>query len=240
MNLPEAYLTIGAIIGVYFVLRIFFSTIVVVKGNEIAILERRYVGKPLPDGRVIAMSSEIGMQARVLGPGLYYLIPFLHDVRKAPFTIIAEDEIGIIESVDGSPIPQGHIFAKVIDAHNTFQDGEAFLLGGGQKGPQVQIIPPGSYRINTALFKVTIGRNFYIPPGQIGIITSMDGEPMTPGRLLAKHIEGHGNFENGQAFLNNSGQRGPQIDVLMPGVYRINTSLFKIELRPATVIPVAI
>ena len=71
MNLPEAYLTIGAIIGVYFVLRIFFSTIVVVKGNEIAILERRYVGKPLPDGRVIAMSSEIGVQARVLGPGFH-------------------------------------------------------------------------------------------------------------------------------------------------------------------------
>lgn len=239
MSMPETYLIIGAIIGVYFVLSMFFNIIVVVNGNEIAILERRYFGKPLPDGRVIAMRSEIGVQARILGPGLYYLIPFLYNVRKAPFTIIAEDEIGIIESVDGSPIPQGHIFAKVIDSHNTFQDGEAFLLGGGQKGPQVQIIPPGSYRINTALFKVTISRNFYIPPGQIGIITSMDGAPMTPGRLLAKHIEGHGNFENGQAFLNNGGQRGPQIDVLMPGVYRINTTLFKIELRPATVIPVA-
>ena len=31
-------------------------------------------------------------------------------------------------------------------------DGE----NGGQRGPQMDIIPPGTYRINTALFKVTI------------------------------------------------------------------------------------
>ncbi len=239
MGLAFIFIIIGICIAAYLALNLFLSTIVVVRGNEIAILERRYLGNTMPDGRVIAMRNEIGVQARVLGPGLYFLVPFLYRIHKAPFTVINNDEVGIIESIDGRPISQGNIFAKVIDTHNSFQDGEAFLLGGGEKGPQVQIIPPGSYRINTALFKVKKEKAVFVPPGQIGVITSMDGEAMSPGRLLAKHVVGHGNYENGQAFLNNGGQRGLQIDVLMPGAYRINTALFEIELRPATVIPVA-
>ena len=227
------------IIGTVFTLYFLFSAILIVGGNEIATLERRYVGKPLPEGRVFAMRDEIGFQARILGPGLYFFPPFIYRTQKEYFTVIAEDKVGIVEAVDGVPISQGHIFARVIDTHNSFQDGEAFIAGGGEKGPQVQIIPPGTYRINSALFKITIADVVSVPPGQVGIVAAMDGVPMTPGRLLARHVEGHGNFENGHDFLLQGGQRGPQIDVLMPGNYRINTSLFEIMLRPATIVPVA-
>ncbi len=226
------------VIGAYIFFRILVP-IVVVGGNQIAILERRYFGKTMTDGHVIAVGNEIGVQARILGPGLYFLNPIVYSLRKSAFTVIAEDEIGIIEAVDGRSIPQGHIFAKVVDNHNAFQDGEAFLLGGGEKGPQVEVIPPGTYRLNPVLFKLTIAKAIEIPPGKIGIITALDGAPITSGRLLARHVEGHNNFENGQAFLSHGGQRGPQIDVLMPGAYRINTALFKIEIHPATIIPVA-
>jgi regulator of protease activity HflC (stomatin/prohibitin superfamily) len=228
---------LGAI-GAY-ILCLVLVPMIVVGGKQIAILERRYFGKTMSDGHVIAIGNEIGIQARILGPGLYFLNPITYAVRKSTFTVIAEDEIGMIEAIDGRAIPQGHIFATVADKHNTFQDGEAFLLNGGEKGPQVEIIPPGTYRINPSLFKLTVAKAIEIPPGKIGIITAMDGASMTPGRLLAKHVKNHNNFENGQAFLSNGGQRGPQIDVLMPGAYRINTALFKIELRPATIIPTA-
>lgn len=221
------------------ILKLLGSWIVVVHGNEIAILERRYLGKRMPEGRVIAMRDEIGYQARVLGPGLYCLMPCLYKVQKAPFTVIKEHEVGLVESVDGRPIGQGHIFAMTGDNHNSFQDGEAFLLQGGEKGPQVQTLPPGTYRINSVLFKVTIRNAITIQPGQIGIVTSMDGAAMPPGRLLGQHVDGHGNFENGLAFLRNGGQRGPQIDILMPGCYRINTGLFEVTSKLATLVPVA-
>lgn len=227
------------VIGGLFILYFILTGICVVAGNRIGILERRFFGNPLPDGRVIAMPNEIGVQARVLAPGMHFLIPFLYSVKKVPFTVIPEDKVGIVESVDGTPISQGLIFAKVVNSHHSYQDGEAFLLDGGEKGPQVQIIPPGTYRVNTALFKVTVVDVVCIPSGNLGIVAAMDGLPITPGRLLAQHIEGHQNFENGHDFLIQDGQRGPQIDILMPGTYRVNTSLFEIQIRPATVVPVA-
>ena len=215
---------------------ILFNTIVNVGGREIAILERRWFGKKLPEGRVIALSNEIGVQARTLAPGLRLLIPFLYKAKKLPFTVIGENEVGLVESIDGSPVSPGKIFAKVVDGHNCFQDGEAFLTKGGEKGPQIGILPPGNYRINPSLFKVRNLRNINIDKGQIGLITARDGA-VIEGRLLAQTINGHDSFQNGEAFLAKGGQKGPQSEILLPGTYRINTDLFAVEIFSATVIP---
>jgi uncharacterized membrane protein YqiK len=213
------------------------KSIVLVRGKEIAVVERKYFGKKMPQGRVIAQSDEIGIQARTLGPGMHFLIPFIYKAIKYPFTVIAQNEVGIVESIDGDPIPPGKIFAAVVEGHNSFQDGEKFLANGGQKGPQIQIVPPGVYRVNTTLFSIRKEQLVFIDKGKIGIVTSMDGGPIPAGRLLARKVEGHSNFENGQAFLNNGGQKGPQIEILLPGTYRINKDLFHVEIQDATVVP---
>jgi uncharacterized membrane protein YqiK len=224
-------------VGALFLIIVLTKSLVLVGGREMAVVERKYFGKNMPQGRVIAQNNEIGIQARTLGPGLHLLIPFLYSVKKYQFTVIGENEVGIIESIDGDPVPPGNIFAKVVDGHNAFQDGEKFLMNGGQKGPQIQILSPGTYRINPVLFKIKNVSAVIIDKGQIGLITSMDGEPIPPGRLLAKKVDGHSNFENGQMFLNNKGQKGPQIEILLPGTYRINLDLFRVEIQEASVIP---
>ncbi|HOX28555.1 MAG TPA: SPFH domain-containing protein, partial [bacterium] len=230
------YLCVFAIILILFIVSA--STFIkLVGGGEIAVLERRWLGKKMPSGRVIAMANEVGVQARTLGPGLHVLIPFLYKVRKEPFTVIGEQEVGILESIDGNPIPPGKIFAKVAPNHNAFQDSEAFLKNGGEKGPQIEILPPGTYRINPALFKVRNEPQIMIEKGQIGIVTAMDGEPIVLGRLLAKQVPGHSNFEDAEAFLANKGQKGPQIQILLPGTYRINTDMFHVEIRNASIVP---
>jgi len=225
------------IIGSIVLLIIIAKSIVIVGGREIAVLERKYFGSKMPQGRVVAQRNEIGIQARTLGPGLHMLMPFLYSVRKFPFTTIAENEVGIIESIDGDPVPPGKIFAKVVEGHNSFQDGETFLKNMGQKGPQIAILAPGVYRINPILFVVRKAPATIIDKGKIGLVTSMDGEPIPAGRLLARKTEGHFKFEDGQAFLNNKGQKGPQIEILLPGTYRINLDLFHIEIQDATIIP---
>jgi len=214
-----------------------FNSFVNVEGNELAILERRWFGKSMPKGRVVAMSDEIGVQARTLGPGLHLLTPFIYSARKVHFTFIGENEVGVIESIDGTPVSAGRIFAKVVTNHNSFQDAEAFLKNGGEKGPQIEILPPGNYRINISLFSVRKVKSIVIDKGFIGLITAMDGDVITMGRLLAKKVDGHSNFENGEMFLKNGGQKGPQSEILLPGTYRINLSLFKVEICEATVIP---
>jgi uncharacterized membrane protein YqiK len=214
-----------------------YKSVFIIGGREIAVIERRYLGRDMPQGRVIAMAGEVGIQARTLGPGLHFLFPFLYKARKVPFTVIGEEEIGIVESIDGDAIQPGKIFARVVPNHNSFQDGQGFLKNGGEKGPQIETLPPGTYRINTTLFTVRKVKALVIEKGKIGLVTAMDGEPIASGRLLARKVAGHHNFESGQMFLKNSGQKGPQIDILLPGTYRINTDMFHIIITDATVIP---
>lgn len=238
IELVSKYTTVGSVIFVICAtLFLAYNSIVIVAGSEIAVIERRWFGKRMPQGRVVAMSGEVGIMAKTLGPGLHFLVPFLFVARKTPFLKIETNEIGIVESIDGIPIPAGRIFAQVVEGHNSFQDGEAFLRNGGQKGPQIQIIPPGDYRINPHQFVVKKVDAVFVDKGKVGVITSMDGQQIPSGRLLGQSVEGHSNFENGQAFLENGGQKGPQIDILRPGTYRINTGLFHVDILDATVIP---
>ena len=226
--------TAVALVAIVIVL---WNAIVIVGGNEVAVMERRYFGNEMPEGHVIAMPGQVGVQARTLPPGLHVLIPFLFKIRKFPFVVIDDDQVGVVEAIDGKAVPAGRIFAKVVDGHNSFQDAEAFLKAGGEKGPQIEILPPGNFRINTAQFRVATSPLAVIQKGKIGLVTAMDGMPIPTGRLLAQHVDGHTSYQNGQMFLAKNGQKGPQIDVLLPGAFRINTALFKVEIKDATEIP---
>jgi uncharacterized membrane protein YqiK len=150
--------------------------------------------------------------------------------------IVDQDQVGLVESIDGLPLHPGQIFARRVADHNSFQDGVAFLRNGGQKGPQVDILPPGKYRINTYLFHVRLVPATTILPGSVGIVSARDGGPIPSGRLLAQKTTGHDSFQDGERFLQNGGQRGPQIDVLLPGRYRINADMFQVEVQGATAI----
>jgi regulator of protease activity HflC (stomatin/prohibitin superfamily) len=229
-------LSLGAALIGILALILAYQSVVIVGGKELALIERRWLGKKMPQGRVVAMNDEVGIQARTLGPGMHFLIPFIYTARKSEFVEIIDGKVGLIESVDGTPIPPGKIFAKAIQGHNSFQDGEAFLQNGGQKGPQIDILPPGKYRINPYLFKISIADAVVIEKGQVGVVTSQDGSPIASGRLLAASVPDHHNFENGETFLANGGQKGPQIDVLLPGTYRINLNIFHVTTAPAAVV----
>lgn len=228
-----SYYLLGGLVAIVLIRK----SVVIVGGREIAVVERKYLGRDMPQGRVIAMPGQVGIQARTLGPGMHFLIPFLFKARKLPFTIIGDEEVGLVESIDGDAIPAGKIFARLAPNHNSFQDGSAFLKNGGEKGPQIEILPPGVYRINTALFAVRKVRAMVIEKGKIGLVTAMDGDPIAPGRLLARKVPGHHSFESGPLFLKNGGQKGPQIEILLPGTYRINTDMFHTVITDATVVP---
>jgi regulator of protease activity HflC (stomatin/prohibitin superfamily) len=211
-------------------------SLVVVRGKQLALLERRWFGRRVARGRVVAGDGEVGIQARVLAPGVHLVIPFVYVARKEPLLRIADDSVGIVEAIDGKPVPPGRIFARVVAGHDLFQDGDAFLRLGGERGPQLEILPPGIYRINPYLFRVEQVRAVDVGMGKIGRVSACDGAPIAGGRLLARSVSEHDNFQNGGAFLAAGGERGPQIDVLLPGRYRINTRLFSVEVSPATVI----
>jgi uncharacterized membrane protein YqiK len=198
-----------------------------VGAREIAIKERRYLGRRMPPGRVVATEGEVGIQADVLKPGLHLIkYPFEKVVRKVPLIEIGSDELGVIEAIDGEPMPPGRIFApdRAQNAHNNFQDPIAFLKRGGVKGIQLRTLPPGLWPIHPYLFRVSIAEVTVVPQGKVGLMTAADGGPLDPGRLLGKSISAHHNFQDAEEFIASGGQKGPQVDILTPGTYRILTA----------------
>src|SRR5512132_2563520 len=204
-----------------------------VGAREIAIKERRYLGRRMPPGRVVATEGEVGIQADVLKPGLHFLNPFTERLfgRPVPLIEIGADEMGIVEAVDGEPNLPGRIFApdRAQNAHNNFQDPIAFIKRGGVKGIQLRTLPPGLWPIHPYLFRVSVAKATLVPQGKVGVVTAADGGPLDPGRLLGKAITEHRNFQDAEQFIASGGQKGPQVDILTPGVYRILTQSGEME-----------
>ncbi len=219
-------------IALIFLLIILSRLFVNVGAREIAIKERRYLGAKMPPGRVVATEGEVGIQADVLKPGLHFIKwPFESVVRKVPLIEIGADELGIIEAVDGEPMPPGIIFApdRAENAHNNFQDPIAFIKRGGVKGMQLRTLPPGLWPIHPYLFRVSVSKATMIPPGKVGVVTAADGAPLDAGRLHGKAITSHHNYQDAERFISSGGQKGPQVEILTPGTYRILTQSISLE-----------
>lgn len=223
-------------IGLLVLLHIFRNSVTIARGNQIVTLERRWFGKQMPDGRTVALSNEVGVQAKVLGPGVHWLIPFIYKTTKSNFLEIPQNKVGVVRAITGAPIPSGSFMARSVDC-DLFQDGEAFLRNGGEKGPQLNILPEGEYKINPYLFEVTIVDAIMIKDDEVGYVESIAGKPVTrPGGNFGSPVECD-SFQDANAFIKNGGQKGPQIFFLVPGFYRINTILFSVEKKPVTEIP---
>ena len=225
-------LIIEGAIALIVLIFIFTRVLVNVGGREIAIKERRYLGSRMPPGRVVATAGEVGIQAEVLKPGLHLIKwPFEKVVRKVPLVEIGSDELGVIEAIDGDPMPPGRVFApdRAMNAHNNFQDPIAFITQGGVKGIQLRTLPPGLWPIHPYLFRISVAKVTVIPQGKVGIVTAADGAQLDPGRLLGRAIETHGNFQDSEQFIVSGGQKGPQVDILTPGTYRILTESIPLE-----------
>ncbi len=190
----------------------------------------------LPDGRIVALEGEAGYQADALPPGIHFsLWPWQYTVTLEKFLTIPPGKLGCVEAIDGAPLQSGRIVARTV-ACDCFQDARAFLRGGGERGPQMQVIPPGTYRINSLLFKVSLFDAVVVPPGQIGVIEARDGNPLPSGRVIARHVECD-SFQDAQAFMAGGGERGPQMSVIGPGTYRINPFLFSVQLADVIDVP---
>jgi uncharacterized membrane protein YqiK len=214
--------------------------VVIVPDDCIGVVTKKFVlfgkNKDLPAGRIIAAQGEAGFQADTLPPGLHLgLWPWQFSVECVEFFTVPPEKVGYVEAVDGQLLPSGRIVAKQVSC-DSFQDARAFLAAGGERGPQMTLIPPGKYRINPLLFTVNLVPALVVPPGNIAVVEARDGMPLGAGRILARRVECD-SFQDGQAFITGGGERGAQMGVITPGTYRINPALFTVQLFDALDIP---
>jgi uncharacterized membrane protein YqiK len=135
------------------------------------------------------------------------------------------DQLAIVTVQDGPGLPVGELLAPDVgDTHHSFQEPEAFLTAGGQRGRQERVLVEGTYYINRLFATVEFIKKTIIPVGFVGVVASYTGRR---GDDLSGKEYSHGE-------LVESGCRGVWRDPLMPGKYAFNTYAGKIELVPTT------
>ena len=233
------FIGLGLIIAilVIFVLPGIFT----VGANEVGILTRKMTGKKLAEGRVVARNGENGLQAATLKPGIYWKFWVFWSWTKVKVTVIPPGQIGIVESIDGVPLPAHRILADSKDS-NSYQDAVKFLENGGYRGVQIEILRPGTYRINTKVFSVDVKPATFIDKNKVGVAVAADGISLPNGYIVAPegaeaatHDSKH--YQDGQAFIDGGGYRGAQLETLQPGEYYINPALFLIQAYDVQDVP---
>src|SRR6266542_903222 len=188
---------------------------VLIQERQVGIVVKRFGGRGLAPGRLIALGGEAGYQADTLAPGLHFgYWRWQYRIIKVSVTVVPQGEIALVLAADGAQIPPERILGKVVDCDN-FQDARKFLLNGGEKGRQFGILTAGTYRINSALFTVITSETApghgmspnelllqHVESKRVGIVTTLDGRPIEAGEIAEPVIAGHENFQNGQAFID--------------------------------------
>lgn len=221
------------------ILRLFGA--VIIPGDAIGIVRKRWVllgsNRTLPDGRIIALNGEAGFQADTLAPGLHWTYwPWQYDISIAKFIEIPEGRIGVVDARDGAPLTD-RVFGREVEC-DAFQNARAFLSRGGERGPQLSVIPPGTYRVNPALFSVRQMEVLEIPEGKVGLVTTQDGVPLKVGEIAGREVPGHNLFQDGEAFIKNGGAKGLQSQVMLAGTYYLNPNFAAVELAAMTEVPI--
>jgi uncharacterized membrane protein YqiK len=144
----------------------------------------------------------------------------------------AEDRVGIVTVHDGPALPPGEIIAPLVGNtpadpgtyHNSFQDPDRFLIAGGLRGRQLQVLVEGTYYINRLFATEELVPKTVIEVGTVGAVVSYTGDT---GRDLSGKEYKHGE-------LVTVGQRGVWCEPLMPGKYAFNTYAGKVITVPTT------
>jgi len=152
------------------------SSFVVVGADQVGHLQRVYLGRSMPQGRVLALAGENGPQASVLAPGFHFmpLVRVLYRIELLPVTEVPPGSYGLLAARDGKPLPGTEYLARGWPEDQTEQmlDASYFLTHGGQRGPQLSVLKPGRYRLNRYLFDVRLAAALDVPKGYVAVIKS--------------------------------------------------------------------
>ncbi|HKA84978.1 MAG TPA: SPFH domain-containing protein [Acidimicrobiales bacterium] len=110
---------------------------------QVGLVTKR-VGRRLSADQILALKGEAGFQADLLMPGLRFKLWPVFSVERHDWVQIPPDHIGLVIAQVGSRLPTGAKSAVYRAEFGNFADVRAFLDGGGQRGVQRPVLPPGT------------------------------------------------------------------------------------------------
>jgi SPFH domain / Band 7 family len=157
-------------------------------------------------------STLVDNVARTIG-----VVSILFAVASTSFVFVPDGHLGhLFRIYGGGPLTNGRIIAA-----------------NAENGPQAEIFTPGFHAraLLNVIYNVDTGKEeVTVPHGKVGILTARDGAPLRSGQAFADPFPPTLGYQmlDAATFLNNGGQRGPQLTVLTPGKWRINRYLWDV------------
>lgn len=212
------------------------TSFVQIDANRVGHLKRIYAFEELPPGHIVALSGQKGPQARILGPGFHVipLVRLLYSIEEYPIVRIPEGAYGEIVALDGKPMPDGMFIAPAFpdDRLTDMLNAEAFLNGGGHRGPQETVLKPGEYRMNRYLFDVRVApdtKATVIPAGHVGVVKS--NVLRRGARCQEQEVRAADAIEGALSVpLVPTGCIGIWREPLLPGAYYLNRKAYDVTL----------
>lgn len=218
-----------------------FSTLhfVIVGQDQVGHLKRVYFADPLPSGKIVAQSGQLGPQAKILSPGLNIqpFIKLFYEIEMKPVREVPEHYYGFLVAKDGLPLRDKQFLAERWPDLRKMIDAEYFLgEGQGQKGPQLTVLKPGKYRFNQYLFELKTGpqqgiikqpyQAVEIPAGFVGVVKSAIQErPKEECQPIENEKTKHLDILVVPEYC-----RGVWESVLKPGTYYLNHRAYEVIL----------
>jgi len=216
INKAKATLILIVVVLIGFIVLI-TSSIVKIDGDEVGIVEKKLFGGSLPEGKVLAVNGENGFQAQILAPGWHVKWKWQYNITQIKMTEIKTGSVGLIQAADGQSLLAGVIYAPEWKEPEKMLNAEYFLgQGKGYKGPQLSVLSPGRYRINTKLFTITSVPITNVTVGTVAVIKSNVGEAVESEDRLVE-----------------VGQKGVWKKPLTEGKYRLHTQAY--EATPVSI-----
>ena len=230
-----------------------------VEADEIAVLNKIYGTSSLPGEHIIATDGEKGPQAEILTPGWHpwFLVNVIYQVENKKVVSIPSGKYGFLVAKDGVPLRPDQFLADAFGAGHELDmlDARYFLIQGGQRGPQTTILTPGTYRLNTYLWDVTLKDATDVAEGSVGVAKSNVIDSVHFGNLTA---EKPSSCEQKTVSTNASGEalqaKEPKSDegrlvailvpvgcigvwekALQPGRYYVNEAAYRVTMMSTRV-----
>jgi regulator of protease activity HflC (stomatin/prohibitin superfamily) len=130
--------------------------------TEVGLVTKRFGLGKLGNDNPIAFHGEAGYQAKLLMPGLRFKLWPIYGVKKFDWVQVPAGEIGVVIAQVGAQLPIGAKSGIYKPEFGNFSDLEGFINGGGQKGVQRLVLPPGTLLpMHPVAFMVITARKVY-------------------------------------------------------------------------------
>lgn len=214
---------IGGVVSVVAIVLIVLSTTLYVSADKAGIVAKKF-GRSLDQSAIVAVNGEKGPQAEVLTPGWHFFYwPWMYELSTVELMKIPQGQVGVVTAKDGEPLPAGEIYGREWESPNDMIDAVQFLTDGGQKGPQLTVLPPGSYRYNPYLFDIETKPALDVEVGTVAVIKANAGD------VAEETIE----EVNGVPIVEN-GKRGIWHTALTPNQYYLHPNAYNVIIVQTT------